>query len=112
MDAKTEIIYQEIIQVAKNESLTHYSDIGPLVGLNMESPADRNVMSNILDKISKNEHENGKPLLSAVVILRDENIPGDGFFGMAQEVGLYDGSGKDQFWANELRRVYNYWHRQ
>ena len=112
MDAKIEIIYQEIKQVAKNKDITYYSDIAPLVGLDMGFEPDRNKMSNILDKISKNEHENGKPLLSAVVILRDKNIPGDGFFGMAKEVGLYDGNDKDQFWANELHRVHDYWTKQ
>ena len=112
MDAKIEIIYQAIKQVAKNEVTTYYSDIAPLVGLDMSYEPDRNIMSNILDKISKNEHENGKPLLSAVVILRDKNIPGDGFFGMAQEVGVYNGGDKDQFWASELWRVYNYWAKQ
>ena len=112
MDARTEIIYQRIIQVAKSGSITHYSDIAPLVGLNMELPADRNVMSNILDKISMSEHENAKPLLSVVVILKEKNIPGDGFFGMAQGVGLYDGSDAVEFWIKELRRVHDHWSRQ
>ena len=109
MDANTEVIYQEIIQVAKSGGITHYSDIAPLIGLSMDSPADRNILSNILDKISTNEHENGKPFLSSVVILKDKNIPGCGFFKMAQKVGLYNGSGEVESWVKELRRVHDYW---
>ena len=112
MDEKTKIIYEKITQVAKGGGITHYSDIAPLVGLSMDSPGDRTIMSTILDKISMSEHENAKPLLSAVVILKEKNIPGDGFFTMAQGVGLYDGIDEVQFWVKELRRVHDYWTRQ
>ena len=70
MDSGTEAIYQELLLVAKGSNLTNYSDIAPLAGLDMGLPPDRNSMASILDEISRSEHENGRPLLSAVVVLK------------------------------------------
>ena len=111
MDESTETIYQEIIKVAKSGNTTYYSDIAPMVGLDMGFPPDRNRISDILDEISRNEHANGRPLLSAVVILKEENIPGQGFFTLAQSLGLCDGNPDSElkFWVQELHRVHAYW---
>ena len=75
----------------------------------MSLPPDRNCMSDILDEISKAEANLGKPLLSAVVILKDENIPGDGFFKMAKEISVYDGDDDFRFWIRELKQVHDHW---
>ena len=111
MDESTETIYQEIAKVAKSGGTTYYSDIAPLVGLDMGSHPDRNRISNILDEISRNEHANGKPLLSAVVISKARKLPGQGFFTLAQNLYLYDGNPDSEleFWVQELRRVHAHW---
>ena len=118
MDAKTEVIYKKTIQVAKSGGITHYSDIAPLVGLSMMLPPDRKTLADMLNHISESEHENGKPLLAAVVILKrnpvgvKKKIPGNGFFGMAQKVGLYNGGDPVEFWECELKRVHDCWREQ
>ena len=112
MDSGTEAIYQELLLVAKGSNLTNYSDIAPLAGLDMGLPPDRNSMASILDEISRSEHENGRPLLSAVVVLKGENIPGEGFFSLAKDLRLHDGSDDVVFWVREVQRVHNYWSKQ
>ena len=109
MDANVNIIYQELVRVAADGDITYYSDIAPLVGLDMNFPDDRNQISNILGEISRREYEGGRPLLSAVVILRNENIPGEGFFNLARGLELYDEDNDMKFWIQELRRVHDYW---
>lgn len=104
-----EPIYEELQRVASSGGYTTYSKIAPLAGLNMGNQPDRNRIADILDEISKHEHRLGRPLLSAVVILADENKPGHGFFTMAREVGRYDGGDELQFWLQELRRVHDAW---
>ena len=109
MSSETEVVYQELLRVAKSNIITNYTDVGRLIRLDMNSPADRNRISEILDEISSTEHYSGSPLLSAVVILRDQVIPGEGFFKMAKSLGLYDGSDDLMFWLKEIRRVHDYW---
>jgi hypothetical protein len=103
-------IYEKILRVAKDKRVTYYSDIAPLAGLNMSSEIDRIKMGQILDEISRSENLAGRPLLAAVVILKKrENIPGEGFFTFAKNLGLYNGGDDLQYWAQELDRVHRYW---
>ena len=105
----TQAIHEELLRVARSGQVVNYSDVAPLAGLNMDSPQDRNQIADILDDISRAEHDAGKPLLSAVVIRRDKNMPGTGFFTLAKRLGLHRGGDDLQYWLEELRRVHDYW---
>ena len=110
MDADTKTIYEEIKEVAKDGGYVNYGDIAPLVGLDMEMPGDRLRIGAILDRINRVEHRAGRPLLSAVVILKEENKPGKGFFDLAKEIRRQSPNEDDiTFWVEELKRVHAYW---
>src|SRR5262245_33446964 len=61
-------IYEELKRVARRQEMTTYSGIGPLAGLDMESPADRDKIRRLLGMISTYEHQKGRPMLTAVVV--------------------------------------------
>ena len=110
MNADDRIIYERILDVARRKETVFYSQIAPLVGLNMAILRDRTEMGHILDRISEAEHRAGRPLLSAVVILKCENIPGDGFFDLARHLRLHQRGADDlRYFVEELRRVHCYW---
>ena len=105
-------IYEELMRVAKGQRLTNYGDIAPLARLDMRNPVDRNEIGRILDEISNAEHQQSRPLLSAVVVQKEFNIPGKGFFALARRLDLY--SGHDDlsdvaFWASEVTKVHAAW---
>lgn len=103
-------IYERLIQVAREQRTTTYSEIQHLAGLDMESPADRNTMREILGKISTYEHQNGQPMLTAVVVHKQDSMPGDGFFELAHHLGLMvKGEDRLAFFARELTRVLQAW---
>lgn len=63
----------------------------------------------LLGAISTRVHGEGKPLITALVIYKGANEPGDGFFSIAQRLGrLPSGplsrSVKDDFWMREVAR--------
>jgi hypothetical protein len=62
-------IYKRLGEVAANRKLITYGEVAALANLNMGSSDDRNKLNQILVDISKHEHKQGRPLLSAVVIL-------------------------------------------
>ena len=112
MDADTKTIYERIKEVAKDRDrgYVNYGEIAPLVGLDMEQPEDRRRIGAILDRINRVEHCAGRPLLSAVVILKDENMPGKGFFDLAKELRRQPPNEGDLlFWVGEFQRVRAYW---
>jgi len=103
------VIYDKLKSIAKEQKCIYYSEIAPLANLDMDSPADRNKISEILGEISSYEHEHGRPMLSAVVIHKENNIPGKGFFTLARELDLYSGNDDWNFFISELRKVHEYW---
>lgn len=102
-------IFAKLKDVAKAQDVTTYSDIAPLVGLDMANPDDRNRIAEMLGEISRHECAQGHPMLSVVVIHRANNIPGQGFFTLAKELGLHKGNSDLTFFVNELRRTHNFW---
>jgi len=102
-------IYERLIGIARKGTVTYYSDIAPMVGLDMDLPPDRNKIGELLDDINQREHADGRPLISAVVVQKDTLRPGQGFFKLSRGLGLFTGSDRDAFYVQELRKVHDYW---
>jgi hypothetical protein len=102
-------IHEKLKEIARTQDITTYSDIAPLAGLDMGSQDDRNRIAGILGEISRYEHTLGHPMLSVVVVHKANNIPGQGFFTLARELGLYRGNDDLLFFTEELRKVHEFW---
>jgi len=103
-----EAIYEKLKEVARAKRLITYTDIGKKVGLRANDPQ----LWQLLDKINRQEHEQGRPLLSAVVVQKEgesQGAPGEGFFKLAKDLGVFHGDNKYIFWVSELNAVHNYW---
>ncbi len=102
-------IHKELTEVARLQATISYSEIAPLADLDMSRDNDRAEMGRILGEISIHEHEEGRPLLSAVVTHKDGG-PGKGFYTLAGELGVMARKmSAIAFWSQELRRVHDYW---
>ena len=109
LELETNTIYQRLKRIARLRAITNYSDVGVLLGLDMSTEYGRVRISQILDDINKYEDKHGRPMLSSVVILKDGNMPGSGFFVCARELGKYKGNNDLAFWASEVKKVYDEW---
>ncbi|MBW1858467.1 MAG: hypothetical protein JRI42_09460 [Deltaproteobacteria bacterium] len=87
------VTYSIMIKAAQHQGLATYQEIaGELVGL-----------------VSKNELEQGRPMMSAIVV-SVSGRPGDGFFDWARELGqLSENEDKESFWIAECKRIYKEW---
>lgn len=107
-------LYNELLRLARARRLAAYSDISPVLGLSMDREQDREAIAKLLGEIAIHEHSEGRPMLTSLIVHRgNDNNPGEGFFTIAQELGLYSGS-RDQisrltFWANQVTEVHNHW---
>ena len=94
-------IYEELKDVAARGTTATYSEIAPLADLDMDDPSHRDEIGRLLGEISEHEHGKNRPLLSVVVIHKDNNMPGPGFFKLAKRLGRYDGRDDLKFgWTN------------
>ncbi|MGH8009989.1 MAG: hypothetical protein ACREQ3_23590, partial [Candidatus Binatia bacterium] len=89
-----------------------YGEIAPLASIDTENPHFAALVGRLLDEINHAESAEGRPLLSAVVIGKDSNMPGSGFFACARDLRRYSGRDDLAFWLAELRRVHDYWSQQ
>ena len=101
-------VYAYLKKYARNQRTVTYGDIAPLADLDMQNPAHREALSGILGEISQHEHENDRPMLSAIVVSKDSSMPGKGFFDLARALGVYHGDDLT-FFSDELKRVYRQW---
>jgi hypothetical protein len=100
-----------LIEVAMTEDgFLPYSQAARILHIEADRLDHSRELAEALDEISTYEHEQGRPLLSALVVHQDDLQPGGGFFKMAQRVGKQSpGEDDDAFYFSELRNVRDYW---
>lgn len=101
---------EHLIQLARRRAVTYYADIARFFDLDViRGDGDVARISAELGDLARSEHEGGRPLLPAVVINREFNNPGPGFFTIAEELGRYRGGDELAYWTRELNAVHDYW---
>ena len=101
---------QVMIVAAKNESTITYSELVNGISAIEFIPHDFKLF-HLLGQISMAEHLEGRGMLTAVVIRKEDGFPGQGFFDLAMELGL-DSADQDKFWIQQLRDVFQAWRNQ
>ncbi len=99
-----------LIKAAQERKVIYYSQVGETVNLSMGNPHHRTQLGRILTEISSEEHENGRPLLAAIVVHKDNKKPGEGFFNLAKSLGKQKpNENDDTFCKMEKERVFDEW---
>lgn len=112
MDTLTLNIRDRLLAVAGAKVTIGYKELTDWLGIDPQlRPWRAELLYHALDTINRNEHNAGRPLLSAVVIVRESGMPGDGFFRLAKDLTQFNPatSSERDFWEQELRRLYDYW---
>jgi hypothetical protein len=105
-----EMIRNKLIEAARAKKVVYYSEIGEILNLSMNNPSHRKEIGRILGEISTEEDQAGRPLLSAVVVHKENHQPGKGFFQLARELGKQKPDENDDvFFAAELQKVFDKW---
>lgn len=110
VDEKPARFYQflaECIKVAEHRGTISYEAIGEVI----DQPAINT--RHWAAAVSKEVAEGDNPLLSAVIVGKNDGIPGDGFYNLAHSMGALERDpdtmsedAKLEFWQSELERVY------
>lgn len=105
-----ETVRDKLIEAARNQRVIYYAEVGELLDLFMDNPHHRRELGRILGEISTDEHDSGHPLLSVVVVHKENHRPGEGFFNLAKELGKQKPDEDDvTFYAKELKSVFDWW---
>jgi hypothetical protein len=108
--AAKEEIRLVLVEKAKSRTMIPYSDLVGLVKAVHFNAFDQRLFA-ILGQLSVDEHEDGRPLLSVLVVHKTGDMkPGDGFFELAEALGR-DTSDVLKAWITEVQKVYQYWNK-
>jgi len=105
------LIYSELITAARYKGLVTYQEIAKLLGMPLTGQNMGRTIGTLVGDISRNEFNNGRPMLSAIVV-GVSGFPGKGFYGLAEELGLSfedTPEGREIFWQEEREKVYEAW---
>jgi len=103
------LVYAALIEAAKERDFITYSWVAQTMGL----PPRGNYMSRevgqLLGEITQEEHDKGRPMLSALARNATGGI-GPGFFALARDLGrMQADDDKAAFLAAETEAVYSAW---
>ena len=93
---------------ARARAMIPYSELVELVRSVTFSAFDQRLFA-ILGQVAVEEHEQGRPLLSVLVVHKSGDMqPGEGFFELAASLGR-DTTDVLKAWITEVQKVYQYW---
>ncbi len=106
------LAYSALIAAAHNRSLCTYTGIAYLTGLPTIGAAVGKQVGHLVGEISEDEHNAGRPMLSALVVEKGTGMPSSGFYDLAQNLGLLRGTtktAKKVFLRNQQTKLFAFW---
>lgn len=105
------LVYCRLIDAARKIEAVSYERIAEIMGLEPGLYMVQEI-GHLLGEINEDEHNNGRPMLSAVAVNPDIKMPGEGFFKLANKLQKFHGTtveDKRTFWREEIQKVYETW---
>jgi hypothetical protein len=109
LTAKREARAAMVAAIQRGRTITYGELTAKISTIHFEP--DAHVFHELLGQISKTENDEGRGMLSVVVVYgtgEKRGQPGDGFFKLARELGR-DVHNRDEFFSLEFRRVQQAW---
>ncbi len=103
------VTYSIMINAAYHFGFCTYQEIAQSNGWPMVGNQMGKLIGEVIGLISKNELEQNRPILSAIVVGVSGKLS-EGFFNWARELGaLEEGQDEETFWREECEKVYEAW---
>lgn len=103
------ITYSIIINAAQHFGFCTYQEIAQAIGISTAGSYMGKIVSELIGLVSQNEIEQGRPMLSSIVV-GVSGKPGDGYYEWAEKLGLlHEGEDKEAFWKKQCQLIYEEW---
>src|SRR3972149_8350236 len=80
------LVYCELVIAAQYRGVVGYHKIAKILGIDQPGHHMAREVGQVLGEISEDEHNAGRPMLSAVAV-SVKGYPGEGFFALARRLG-------------------------
>ena len=107
MNQVNQVIYDKLKEVARVRGTITYESIECLFSPKERCELD---LTRELNDINRFEHQQDRPMMSALVVGPSSRKPGKGFWASAEILGKFHwGQDEESFWQDELRAVWSCW---
>ncbi len=107
--------YSFLVNAAEQKQVVTYGELANIMGLPPTGNHTGNMVGILLGLITESEHDGNRPMLSAVAVSSTHQMPGTGFYGLAEQYGLLSSDAsteeKRTFWRTQRDLVYEEWSR-
>lgn len=107
-------VYAAMIHAAEHRGLVTYQEIAAIMGLPMSGSHMGREVGNMIGVISENELQQGRPMLSAIVV-GVNGKPGAGLYAWARDLGRLQSehpADEERFWEDEKEAIYKEWQKK
>lgn len=105
-----QVVRDRLVEAARAGKFVYYSELGKLLGIDMDNPHFAVQIGHILGRISEDEVADGRPMLSAIVVSKDTMLPGKGFFTLGQQLHRAQPDDDEMSFAvREIKRTHEFW---
>ena len=105
------LVYAELIRAAQHRGLVTCQEVAKIMGLPLSGNHMQREVGQMAGEIAEDEHINGRPMLSAIVVNK-QGQAGTGFFNLARSLGKLQSSAPEDeaaFWEREKAAAYAAW---
>jgi hypothetical protein len=106
------LLYRELLTAALYRGTVSNMDVAKIIGITQPGNHMSREVGHILGEIAEDEHNVGRPMLSAVAV-RSTGEPGEGFFKLARALELIESdcgeAAQHRFWEQTRDAVYATW---
>ena len=88
-------VYERLVQAARARDFVHYAELAKMINIDIDHPLFGVPVGRDLGHISEDEVAVGRPMISAIVVNKDDRLLGRGFFKLGQDLHRVD-PGEDE----------------
>lgn len=104
--AKRQAIEVLAQRARRGDPITYSDLVNKITAVRMEPHDTR--LAHFLGEVSSEEHEAGRPLITALVVHKHDMQPGKGFFDLSRSLG-YSFVDEVAFWSDQIERLRIQW---
>ena len=103
-------VYDRLVAAARAREFVHYGELAKMLDIDMDNPHFGALVGKVLGEVSEDEVAAGRPMISAIVVSRDDMLPGKGFYNLGKQLHLVQPDEDEiAFAIRQIRRVHEYW---
>jgi hypothetical protein len=105
-----ETLYDRLVQAAIGREFVYHTELAEIIGMDADNEHFGAELERLLGDITRFEVAGGRPMLSSVVVRKEDHLPGRDFYALGEELRLVQpGEDEVSFAVRQIKATHDYW---